>query len=483
MEYNEDDDGLLSSQIVEEEDLFLDDSHHDQDIPTNSPVKSTSAGLQAVDKNKINEIIYEISKGTPFFENERKKDAAVTERIDALLAKHEKIKNDDLSNELIVVDKMMKALEEERDLSQHIIHIDMDAFYASVEELDQPHLKNVPMAVGGMGMLCTSNYEARKFGVRSAMPGYIAVKLCPELKIIPLNFTKYRAASQKVRAVFERYDPHFCPMSLDEAYLNITNFLASTTKTPAEVVQEIRDRICEETGLTASAGIAANKTLAKICTDMNKPNGQFYLENNLNDIRDFVRPLSIRKIPGVGRVTERVLNALKVNTCGDIYPQRAMLYKLLSEVSFNFLLRAHMGLGSTSVDTQYIRKSISVERTFRTLSSRTDLYIKLKDISRKLAQDLEGKKLCGKTIGLKIKLTSFEVKTRAKTLPGNIFKQEDIEKYAGQLLEKELPVSLRLMGVRLSTLSSRDDEDQKGVKRVNKTCLKTKQTKDTSNVF
>lgn len=124
-------------------------------------------------------------------------------------------------------------------------------------------------------MLCTSNYEARKFGVRSAMPGYIAVKLCPHLKIIPLNFTKYRAASQKVRAVFERYDPHFCPMSLDEvrylkthiahmtcthqnsatkAYLDITNFLASTTKTPAEVVQEIRDRICEETGLTASAG-------------------------------------------------------------------------------------------------------------------------------------------------------------------------------------------------------------------------------------
>ncbi|KAM3586324.1 hypothetical protein VKS41_002847 [Umbelopsis sp. WA50703] len=347
----------------------------------------------------------------------------------------------------------------------------MDAFYASVEELDQPHLKNVPMpgsfqAVGGMGMLCTSNYEARKFGVRSAMPGYIAIKLCPQLKIIPLNFAKYRAASEKVRAIFEHYDPHFCPMSLDEAYLNITNFLASTTKSPAEVVQEIRNRIREETGLTASAGIAANKTLAKVCTDINKPNGQFHLENNLSDIRDFVRPLSIRKIPGVGRVTERVLNALEVNTCGDIYPRRAMLYKLLSDVSFNFLLRAHMGLGSTSVDVQYaVNLNATLRRTFRTLSSRTDLYIKLKDISRKLAHDLERKNLCGKTIGLKIKLTSFEVRTRSKTLPGNIFKQEDIEKYAGQLLEKELPVSLRLMGVRLSSLNSRDEEEHKGVKR------------------
>lgn len=152
----------------------------------------------------------------------------------------------------------------------------MDAFYASVEELEQPQLKTVPMAVGDTAMLCTSNYEARKFGVRSAMPGYIALKLCPHLKIIPLHFDKYRAASNKVRAIFAKYDPDFAPMSLDEAYLNLTNvsyemvyvpmgmmadccfcfqYLKTTTMSPPEVVQQIRQEIFEETQLTASAGI------------------------------------------------------------------------------------------------------------------------------------------------------------------------------------------------------------------------------------
>ncbi|KAG2188881.1 hypothetical protein INT44_004021 [Umbelopsis vinacea] len=521
MDHHDEDDAHLSSQIVEEEDLLFDDGPSEQpsldettgnadidkitaqhsDIDETLRVRlagpSTSkvnyhalqrlftfieflinyyfpiqAGMDSVDKAKVNEIIYEVSKGSSFFENERKKDNAVTGRINALLSKYERIKNDVLSEEFIIVDNMIEELEDERDLNQCIVHIDMDAFYASVEELDQPHLKTVPMvsfafqAVGGIGMLCTSNYEARKFGVRSAMPGYIALKLCPQLKIVPLNFSKYREASAKVRSVFEQYDPHYCPMSLDEAYLNITEHLKTTNKSPPEVVVEIRDKIFKETLLTASAGIAANKMLAKMCTDVNKPNGQFYLKSELADIQEFINPLSIRKIPGVGRVTERVLNALNVNTCKDIYPQRAMLYKLLSDISFKFLLRAHLGIGSTSVDSEYVRKSISVERTFRSLSSRTDLYFKLKDIAQKLAKDLESKNLCGKTLGLKIKLTSFEVRTRAKTLPGNIYKQEDLEKYASQLLEKELPVSLRLMGIRLSSLCSRDEIDQKGVKRV-----------------
>ncbi|KAI9286914.1 hypothetical protein BC943DRAFT_275658 [Umbelopsis sp. AD052] len=446
MDHHDEDDALLSSQIVEEEDLLFDDSPSEQPLFTFNeflinyyfPIQ---AGMDSVDKAKVNEIIYEVSKGSSFFENERKKDNAVTGRINALLSKYERIKNDVLSEEFIIVDNMIEELEDERDLSQCIVHIDMDAFYASVEELDQPHLKTVPMAVGGIGMLCTSNYEARKFGVRSAMPGYIALKLCPQLKIVPLNFTKYREASAKVRSVFEQYDPHYCPMSLDEAYLNITEHLKTTNKSPPEVVVEIRDKIFKETLLTASAG------------------------SELADIQEFINPLSIRKIPGVGRVTERVLNALNVNTCKDIYPQRAMLYKLLSDISFKFLLRAHLGIGSTSVGSEYVRKSISVERTFRSLSSRTELYFKLKDIAQKLAKDLESKNLCGKTLGLKIKLTSFEVRTRAKTLPGNIYKQEDLEKYAGQLLEKELPVSLRLMGIRLSSLCSRDEIDQKGVKR------------------
>ena len=172
-------------------------------------------------------------QGSAFFENERKKDKALTERINVMMAKYEKIRGLSLRHEEQVVDNMVRLntiypdstptcssqirdLEKERDLSQFICHIDLDAFYASVEELENPELKNVPMAVGDMTMLCTSNYLARTFGVRSAMPGFIGVKLCPHLKIIPLHFDKYRAASAKVRAIFMKYDPHFAPMSLDE---------------------------------------------------------------------------------------------------------------------------------------------------------------------------------------------------------------------------------------------------------------------------
>jgi len=156
------------------------------------------------------------TQGSKFFEREKKRDEAVTQRINAILAKYELIKDKDLSFEQRIVDNMIRDLEDTRDLTQCICHMDMDAFYASVEELEDPSLKEVPMAVGGMAMLCTSNYLARQYGVRSAMPGFIARKLCPELVLIPLHFPKYREASNKVRAVFQKYDPNFVPMSLDE---------------------------------------------------------------------------------------------------------------------------------------------------------------------------------------------------------------------------------------------------------------------------
>ncbi|CDH50289.1 dna-directed polymerase kappa [Lichtheimia corymbifera JMRC:FSU:9682] len=413
---------------------------------------TNKAGLDSVDKDKVNRIIYEASKGSAFFENERKRDQMVTERIERMMAKYDKIRDLDLSMETRITDRMIHGLESERDLSQVICHVDMDAFYASVEELEHPELKTVPMAVGGTAMLCTSNYEARKFGVRSAMPGYIALKLCPHLKIIPLHFDKYRAASNKVRAIFAKYDPDFAPMSLDEAYLNLTNYLKTTTMSPPEVVQQIRQEIFEETQLTASAGIGANKMLSKICSDMNKPNGQYYLPNDINAIRDFIKDLSIRKIPGIGRVTERILSALGVSTCSDVYERRAVLYRLLSPVAFKSLLRSHLGMGSTSVQVKSSQKSMGVERTFRPISTRSALFQKVDELAELLSQDLDQKHIKGKTVGIKLKLTTFEVRVRAKTLPYHIHKACDIARYAKELLEKEMPLSLRLMGVKLSSL-------------------------------
>ncbi|CAO3589602.1 unnamed protein product [Absidia cylindrospora] len=381
-----------------------------------------------------------------------------------MLQRYDQIKDLDLTLEQSIVDHKIRELEEARDLTQAICHLDMDAFYASVEELDDPSLKDVPMAVGGMSMLCTSNYLARKSGVRSGMPGFIAIKLCPSLKMIPLHFPKYRAASAKVRDVFKKYDPDFLPMSLDEAYLNLTKYLTTTDLSPAEVVKQIRNEIFENTKLTASAGIAANRMIAKVCSDINKPNGQYFLPSEPEAIMEFTKNLSIRKVPGVGRVTQRVLEALGVKTCGDIYGRRALLYRLLSPISFNFMLKSYLGLGSTSLVTESSRKSMSVERTFSPITNRTALRQKVDQLSELLAQDLAKDGLRGKTVSIKLKLTSFTVRARAKTFPSYISSSKDIARIAKDLLEKELPVNIRLMGIRMSTLKPQANEDQ-GVKK------------------
>ncbi|KAI8379039.1 hypothetical protein BD560DRAFT_389366 [Blakeslea trispora] len=471
-----------SQYFEEEQDLFLDDDPIDSEddevvdqVDLHKPISSdqgasfrkllagpsmNKAGLGNVDKEKINQIIYEASKGSAFFEREKKRDQAVTKRIDAILAKYEAIKEQDLTFERNIVDNMISDLEETRDLSQCICHIDMDAFYASVEELENPELKKVPMAVGGMSMLCTSNYLARQYGVRSAMPGFIALKLCPELQIVPLHFPKYRIASAKVRDVFRKYDPHFLPMSLDEAYLNLTEYLKKTDLTPSELVQQIRQEIFDSTQLTASAGIACNRTLSKVCSDINKPNGQYYLPINRASIVDFVKTMRVRQIPGVGRVTERVLEALGVVTCGDVYHHRAILYKLLSPVSFQFMLKSYLGISSTTLLSDSERKSISVERTFSSISDPDQLFAKLKELSELLEKDLEKANMMGRNLNIKLKSVTYEVRIRSKSFPSPIWTATDIYRFAKQLLIKELPVNIRLMGIRVSTLKQRGSEDR-----------------------
>ncbi|KAG9302382.1 hypothetical protein G9A89_011432 [Geosiphon pyriformis] len=430
-----------------------------------SGLAATKAGLQGVDKDKVNTIIYEASKGSAFFENEAKKDAALSVKIEEMLRKYKTLKDMDLSTNSEIINAKLQEYESLRDMSQTIVHIDMDAFYASVEERDNSDLRGKPLGVGGMSMLSTANYEARKYGVRSAMPGFIAKKLCPQIIIVPCHFEKYTAVSKQVQEILARYDPEFCSMGLDEAYLNITGYLDETDLTSAEVVEQIRDQIFKETHLTASAGIGPNKMLAKICSDMNKPNGQYQLPHNRQAVLDFIKELSIRKIGGIGRVTERILNALEIKTCGDLYNKLLIVYKLFSETSFNFLARVALGIGSIEVSVEWNRKSISVERTFAPLHKTEDLEIKLRELAAHLAEDLVTENLEGRNISLKLKLTSFKLFTRAKTIPKYIHSAEDLFYYGKQILEAEFPLDLRLMGLRLSTLRNRDEGSKHGVKR------------------
>ncbi|OCL10143.1 putative DNA damage inducible protein [Glonium stellatum] len=419
----------------------------------------TKAGQDAVDQQKVSEIIYNASKGSKFFNNEEVKDRNLTEKINRILARKRQLERIDLNSDLRRADDYIAELELSRDLTQTVVHIDCDAFYAAVEELDRPELRNVPMAVG-KGVLTTCNYHARKFGCRSGMAGFVAMKLCPQLVCLPLNFDKYNAKAQEVRAVLATYDSRFESASIDEAYLNITEYCDERHIDPEEVVSQLRAEVHEKTKITVSAGIAANAKLAKIASNRNKPNGQYRIASDRATIMEFMRHLPTRKVNGIGRVFERELDAIGIKTCGDIYTHRGYLSKLFGEKAFQFLMQCYLGLGRTKIQPaeEYERKSVGTESTFRELSGKTELREKLRHIAEELENDLERTQYKGRTLVLKVKLHTFEVLTRQIAPPKAIHLAEDLYKYALPMLtklEKEIPnIKLRLMGLRVTHIIS-----------------------------
>ncbi|GER36915.1 DNA polymerase IV [Striga asiatica] len=416
---------------------------------------TAKAGMEGVDKEKVQRIVYEMSKGSKYFENEEKKEAYMKLKIDTMRVQLAKLSATDLSHHQKIADKRIVELEATRDLSRFWLHVDMDAFYAAVETLCNPSLKGKPMAVGSMSMISTANYEARKFGVRAAMPGFIARKLCPELIFVPVDFKKYTYYSGLTRKVFQKYDPNFLAASLDEAYLDITNYCNDKGMTAGQVAEELREGVSKETGgLTCSAGVAPNRLLAKVCSDINKPNGQFVLPNKRMAVMTFISSLPIRKIGGIGRVTENILKGvLGITTCEGMLQKSSFICALFSPTSADFFLSVGLGIGRTDTPQVTQRKSMSNERTFSPTDDEASLNKKLVDLSENLSSDLEKHGLRGRTLTLKLKTSSFEVRTRAVTLPNYICSSEDIMRHAMKLLKAELPVSLRLMGLRMSHLS------------------------------
>lgn len=501
-------------------------------------LNDNKAGMEGLDKEKINRIIMEATKGSRFYGNELKKEKQVNQRIENMMQQKAQITSQQLRNAQLQVNRFAMELEQNRDLSNTIVHIDMDAFYAAVEMRDNPELKDKPLAVGSMSMLSTSNYHARRFGVRAAMPGFIAKRLCPHLIIVPPNFDKYRAVSSEVKEILAEYDPNFMAMSLDEAYLNITKHLQERQNwsedkrkyfikkanslesdkpgtdvnklnelersispllfedsppdlkplgnssqmnveeqnnpqllqnsvvfgtSAEEVVKEIRFRIEQKTTLTASAGIAPNTMLAKICSDKNKPNGQYQILPTRQAVMDFIKDLPIRKVSGIGKVTEKMLKALGIVTCTELYQQRALLSLLFSETSWHYFLHISLGLGSTHLIRDGERKSMSVERTFSEINKTEEQYSLCQELCTELAQDLQKEGLKAKTVTIKLKNVNFEVKTRASTVSSVVSTAEEIYAVAKELLRTEIdagfphPLRLRLMGVRLSGFPNEED--------------------------
>ncbi|KAJ5895669.1 hypothetical protein N7495_007360 [Penicillium taxi] len=419
----------------------------------------TKAGQESVDQSKVSEIIFNASKGSKFFNHEQERDRNLTVKIERILKEKFRLEKTDLSYELRRADEYFTELELTRDLSQHIVHVDCDAFFAAVEELDRPELKTVPMAVG-KGVLTTCNYLARKFGVRSGMASFVAMKLCPQLVLLPMNYEKYTAKAQEIRAIIARYDPLFQSASIDEAYLNITPYCAENDMDPAEAVQQMRSTILKTTRVSVSAGIAANAKLAKISSNQNKPNGQFQVPNERNAIIEFMRELPVRKVNGVGRVFERELDAIGIKTCGEIYLHRALLTRLFGEKAFQFLAQCYLGLGRTKIEPieAQERKSISTETTFQEIGDKEALRAKLRWAAEELEKDMVRTQFKGRTLALKVKLHTFEVLTRQTATPRAVSQAKDLYNFSLPILaklEREIPgMKLRLLGLRCSNLIS-----------------------------
>ncbi|OJJ96221.1 hypothetical protein ASPACDRAFT_125768 [Aspergillus aculeatus ATCC 16872] len=419
----------------------------------------TKAGQDAVDQRKVSEIIYNASKGSKFFNHEQNRDKVLTDKIARILRDKAHLETLDLSADLRRADQLIAELELTRDLSQHVVHVDCDAFFAAVEELDHPELKTVPMAVG-KGVLTTCNYEARKFGVRSGMASFVAMKLCPRLVCLPMNYDKYSAKAREIRAVFARYDPLFESASIDEAYLNLTAYCAENGVGAEETVERMRAEVLAETKVSVSAGIAANAKLAKIASNRNKPNGQFCVPSEREAIMAFMRELPVRKVNGVGRVFERELEAIGIKTCGDIFPQRAYLTRLFGEKAAYFLMQCYLGLGRTKIQPveNYERKSVGTERTFHELGGKEELRARLWSAAEELEKDLARTEFKGRTLVLKVKLATFEVLSRQCQPSRAVFTAKDLYAFSLPMLEKlekEIPdIKLRLLGLRCTNLVS-----------------------------
>jgi DNA polymerase IV len=347
-----------------------------------------------------------------------------------------------------------------------IIHVDMDAFFASVEQMDNPELKGKPIAVGGggkRGVISAASYEARKFGVKSAMAGNLAAKLCPELIFVRTNFERYAEISKKIRKIFYDYTDLVEPLSLDEAYLDVTENKKGNPSATL-IAQQIRERIFNEVGLTASAGISINKFIAKVASDYNKPNGQKTV--NPEEVIEFLEKLDVRKFYGVGKVTAEKMYQLGIFTGKDLKSKTIDYLDDHFGKSGRYYYYVVRGIHNSEVKPNRIRKSLAAERTFsENLSSEIFMLEKLNRIADEVSKRLTKSKVSGKTITLKIKYSDFTLQTRSKTLPYFISDKSIILETAKDLLfQEKLNNSVRLLGISISNLNTdKNQSEQKNV--------------------
>jgi DNA polymerase-4 len=342
-----------------------------------------------------------------------------------------------------------------------IIHVDMDAFYASVEQRDNPELRGRPVAVGGSrerGVVAAASYEARKFGVRSAMPSITARRQCPDLVFVKPRFDVYKAISQQIRAIFAEHTPVIEPLSLDEAYLDVTENLQGISLA-RDIALAIRARIKAETGLNASAGISYNKFLAKLASDHRKPNGQYVIAPAMGAA--FVETLPVGKFHGIGPATAARFHALGIQTGLDIRGQSPAFLEAHFGKAGAYYYWISRGIDERPVRANRIRKSVGAENTFFADLTEFDAMVaELQPLVDKVWRHCETTGNRGRTVTLKVKFADFEIMSRSRSVLTAVISRDDLERLVVALLKgaTPLPKAVRLLGVSLSSLQSDDDE-------------------------
>ncbi len=347
--------------------------------------------------------------------------------------------------------------------ARKIVHVDMDAFYAAVEQMDQPRLKGKPVIVGGTtprGVVSAASYEARKFGVRSAMPTAQARKLCPNGVFLSVRMKRYREVSRQVFEIFREYTDLIEPLSLDEAFLDVTENKKGIPLA-SEVAREIKKRIRNEVGLTASAGVGPNKFIAKLASDHQKPDGLVVVPPER--VQDFIRPLRVSKILGVGKVGEKRLTEMGIETIADLQAvSREKLVAAFGKMG-GFLYFLARGEDTRAVSAHRERKSLSRERTFeRDLNDLAEIREVLKKLCGLVMTQLERTEFEGSTVILKVKYHDFRISTRSRTLPQRVRSERELLEVGNDLLEKTQAgnIAIRLLGIGVARPSRREPEDQ-----------------------
>lgn len=347
-----------------------------------------------------------------------------------------------------------------------IIHIDMDAFYASVEQRDHPEYRGKPIAVGGSsqrGVVAAASYEARKFGVRSAMPSVTAAKLCQDLVFVKPRFDQYKQVSKQIMELFKEYTDLVEPLSLDEAYLNVTENKMNNPSATL-LAQEIRKRIWETVQLTASAGISYNKFLAKTASDINKPNG--YAVITPQEAEGFIENLPIEKFFGVGKKTAEKMRSIGIFKGKDLkdWSEKALVGRFGKQGHYYYHIAR--GIDEREVKPNRIRKSIGVERTFsENLHTDPQLLLELNQLAKELEKRLQAKEAYALSVTLKIKYADFEQITRAFTPPSPVWQKQELLGLGVRLLEEVKPLSksIRLMGLTASKILFKSDLKHQGI--------------------